>query len=402
MHTTHSTHNANFAPAPIWDDVYSGRRRICMLMITHACNLECSYCYETHKSARNMPVQQAKDIISKEADMVFMSDEFDELQIDFMGGEPLMNFSLIKEIVEWLETEVIPVPWICFATTNATLLDDEKKEWFRAHASSISLGASYDGTGTMQHVNRGTDRYSIDLQFFHELWPEQGFQMTISKETLPNLAEGVLAIQRKGYDLNAALAQGVDWTIAEAETYRRQLCLLKEAYLADPSLPPLNRLTRFIDVFDAPPTEHRQIHGCGSGHNMVTYDMDGKRYGCHMFSSIVLGKSSIGTDEIDWDDPDLMVDPWCVECVLRQFCPTCPGFNFKYRQSLACRDKRWCPMVLAEALTACEFQIERIAMMESLTPEDAEHAQSAIRAYGILKNLDITTSCAPYRTHDTE
>lgn len=382
--------------APIWDEVRSGRRRICMLMITHSCNLNCSYCYESHKSNSHMTVEQAKNIIAAEADMVMHSAEYDELQIDFMGGEPLVNFELIKEIVEWLETDAISVPWICFATTNATLLDESRKEWFREHRTSISLGASYDGTGNMQSKNRGTDRYEIDLDFFHELWPEQGFQMTISKETLPNLAEGVLFVQRKGYDLNAALAQGVDWNISDAILYREQLCILKDAYLKDTSLSPINRLTRFVDVHNSPKTEYRQIHGCGSGHNMVTYDINGKVYGCHMFSTIVLGDKAICTDAIDWDNPDLMVEEYCEECVLRQFCPTCPGFNLKYRGALNCRDKRWCPMVLAEAFTACEFQIERISMMENLSKEDAEHAQSAMNAYQILRKLDIEKSNSPY------
>ena len=101
-----------------WDFEPSERRRTCMLMVTHACNLNCSYCYETHKKNAYMDVNLAKEIILREAQFVNDSDQFDELQIDFMGGEPFMNFPLIKEIVEWLESGVISVPWICFATTN--------------------------------------------------------------------------------------------------------------------------------------------------------------------------------------------------------------------------------------------------------------------------------------------
>ena len=78
------------------------------------------------------------------------------------------------------------------------------------------------------------------------------------------------------------------------------------------------------------------------------------------------------------------------------FCPTCPGFNYKYRGHFASRDKRWCPLVLAEAMTACEFQIERIAMMDNLSAEDAEHAQTAIKAYNVLKHLDLEKSVSPY------
>ena len=382
----------------IWDEEYSGKRRICMLMVTHACNLNCSYCYETHKQNASMPVSLAKDIISREAQMVAESDNFDEIQVDFMGGEPFMNFPLIKEIVEWLEGGAIDVPWVCFVSTNATLIDDNIREWLKGHRQSIILGASYDGTSKMQSRNRGTDHYDIDLDFFHELWPDQTFQMTISKETLPFLAEGVLSVQRKGYEINAALAQGIDWSMEDAKLYREQLCLLKEAYLKDVRLKPFNRLVRYVDVFNLAPTERRQIQRCGSGLNMVTYDIDGKKYGCHMFTPIVLGKEkAIGVNAIEWNKPDLMADPYCESCVLRRFCPTCPGFNYKYRGDFASRDKRWCPMVLAEAMTACEFQIERIAMIDNLSADDAEHAQTAITAYNVLRKIDFDNDRSPYQ-----
>lgn len=381
----------------IWDEEHSGRRRVCMLMVTHACNLKCSYCYESYKRNDYMTIELAKEIISKEARFVANSDKFDEIQVDFMGGEPLMNFTLIKEIVEWLEGGGINVPWICFASTNGTLINSEMKEWFKQHKRYMVLGASYDGTGNMQLKNRGTDLYNIDLDFFHELWPEQTLQMTISKETLPYLAEGVLYVQRKGYRLNASLAQGVDWTQNDAKLYREQLCILKEEYLKDTSLLPLNRLTKYVDVFNLDPSERKQIQVCGSGLNMVTYDIDGKRYGCHMFTPIVLGnEKAIGVDDVEWDKPGLMADSYCESCILRRYCPTCPGFNYKYRGNFADRDKRWCPMVLAEAVTACEFQIERIAMIEYLSAEDAEHAQTAITAYKVLNEIDLNKNRAPY------
>ena len=110
-----------------WDFEGSARRRTCMLIVTHACNLNCTYCYETYKQNAYMELNLAKDIISREASFVSENDSFDELEIDFMGGEPLMNFSLIKDVVEWLEKGAITVPWVCFATTNGTLLTDEIK-----------------------------------------------------------------------------------------------------------------------------------------------------------------------------------------------------------------------------------------------------------------------------------
>ena len=380
-----------------WGFEGSTRRRTCMLMVTHACNLNCTYCYESHKKNAYMDVNLAKEIILKEAQFVKDSKDFDELEIDFMGGEPFMNFPLIKEIVEWLEGGVIDVPYICFATTNGTLLTNEIKNWLRAHKETFVAGASYDGTGKMQSTNRGTDKYNLDLNFFHETWSFQASRMTISKETLPMLAEGVLDIQEKGYKIDAALAQGVNWTLEDALTYREQLCILKDFYLKNSELAPFNRLTRFVDVLDSSDKEKIQGKWCGTGKYMATYDIDGQKYGCHMFTPLVLGKDkSLLSDAVEWDSPEANADEYCKNCVLRCFCPTCPGFNYKYRGHLATRDKRWCSMILAEALTACEFQIEAIANIDKLNRRDAQHGKMALQAYKVLQYLDIKKSQSPY------
>ena len=381
----------------IWEIGFPKRRRTCMLMVTHNCNLNCSYCYEAHKKNVYMDVNLAKEIILREAQFVKDSKDFDELEIDFMGGEPFMNFPLIKEIVEWLEGGVIDIPFICFATTNATLLTDEIKNWLREHKQTINLGASYDGNSKMQSTNRGTDKHNIDLEFFKKLWPHQSSRMTISKETLPMLAEGVLEIQGKGYKIDAALAQGVDWTMDDAIIYREQLCILKEFYLKNTALTPFNRLTRFVAVIDVSDKEKVQEKFCGTGKQMATYDIDGKKYGCHMFTPLVCGKDkSFLVDAVEWETPESTADEYCKACVLRNFCPTCAGFNYKYRGHLAIRDKRWCPMVLAEAMTACEFQVERVAMIDKLDEQDAQHGQAALKAYKILKDFDIEKSQSPY------
>ncbi|MBR1396813.1 MAG: 4Fe-4S cluster-binding domain-containing protein [Selenomonadaceae bacterium] len=380
-----------------WGFRGSTRRRTCMLMITHACNLNCSYCYEPYKQNAYMETSLAKDIISREAQFVDESNDFDELQIDFMGGEPFTNFSLIKNIVEWLEKGAINVPWICYSSTNGTLLTDEIKDWLREHKNSFILGASYDGNIKMQSTNRGTNKHNIDLEFFQEVWPRQPLHMTISKETLPMLAEGVLDIQAKSHEVEASLAQGVDWTIEDAVVYREQLCALKDAYLKDTSIKPFNILVRYTYIVNVPAAEKIQKKWCGTGQYMMTYDIDGQKYGCHMFTPLVLGKDrALLSDAVEWDSPELTVDDYCKNCVLRRFCPTCAGFNYKYRGNIATRDKQWCPMILAEALTACEFQIERIATLDKLDKEDAEHGQAALRAYKILQHLDIRKSKSPY------
>ncbi len=383
---------------PVFEDLSSSeKRRICMLMVTHDCNLNCTYCYETHKSTRSMSLELAKATILKEAELVQSDPRFEALQIDFMGGEPLMNFDLIWQIVEWLETGPILVPFICFASTNGTLLDEKRKNWFRAHRDIVCLGASYDGSTEMQRRNRGNRAKSVDFDFFHEVWPFQGYKLTISQESLPRLAQGVIESQRKGYRLVGSLAQGIDWNDADAELYLAQLKSLANAYLENPDLVPINLLTRQLTGLKNLSEHQRRF--CGSGVYMVTYDVDGRSYGCHMFSPIVLGQeNALEASKVEWSCDTIADDPRCKACCLKDYCPTCMGFNYRYRGDLSKRDFRWCKMILAEAIASCEFQIKVLATRrESLNEDEARRGQCALDAYPLLSTLSIQQSQAPFR-----
>lgn len=372
--------------------------RTCMLMITHSCNLNCTYCYEAFKSRRFMPAEIAKAAILKEADVVKNDTQYDGLEIDLMGGEPMMNFELIKELVEWSEEGTITVPHIFFLTSNGTLFNEERKKWFEAHRHTVVVGISYDGTPEMQNTNRKTDEYSVDKEWFHRTWPFQSFHMTISKETLPHLAEGILEIQRKGYSLEAALAQGVEWDEHDAALFEEQLRILGEAYLNETELQPTSLLTAHQYIKTT--SEMRllpQTRWCGSGGAMITYDVDGKTYGCHMFSRVVLGDKAAELGSIANQCSEISEDEFCRDCVLKLLCPTCAGFNYRYRGDVTRRDHRWCPMVLAQARAATEFQIKALARMSD-TPNAYETGlgEAALNAYSILRRLTGTTS--PYTT----
>lgn len=372
------------------DDQPSEHRRSCTLMITRSCNLNCRYCYEPFKSndrKTDMSFKTAQKILRGEFEFVRKSDTFDEIEINFMGGEPLMNFSLIRKIVEWVEREPPPVPYICFATTNGTLVSRHEK-WLRAHTAHLQLGASYDGTTEMQRANRGTGDNSVNLTLIHNLYPQQSFHMTISRETLSHLADGVLEIQRKGYKLEAALAQGEEWTAADATLYRKQLEKLARSYLVrDRALKPINLLTRPLVTIADNPAEVEQKKFCGTGTHMVTYDYDGKTYGCHLFTPVVLGDKAKEIKDIDYACVDSQSDSYCAECRLKGICPTCAGFNYRYRGSLGARDHRWCRMILEQTRVACAFQIKRVARDKFHTEEELAHAKHALEAYRILEQI---------------
>lgn len=387
----------NTAGCVKWPGVFDEKIKTCMLIITHECNLNCSYCYEEHKDQSAMEFTMAREIILAEIESVMNGSEFDKLMIEFIGGEPLVNFNLIKQIVEWLENEPPDIPFLCFASTNGTLLDETRKEWFKKHRKTIWLGASYDGSPGLQKTNRGI-KDEIDLDFFIDNWPLQALHMTLSKESLSNFSSGLISLLEKGHTAECAIAQGIDWNVDDAVCYRDELRKVAEWCLNNRTIIPPNVLTRNLNGVTHGDEKIRQRKFCGTGSHMSTYDTDGKIYGCHMFSPVVLGRErAFGITETDWKNSDISEDSRCIQCVLKNTCPTCMGFNLKYRNNLAKRDMRWCSMILAESMVACEFQIRLLASEKQISGvEDAKYASGAISAYEILSEFELADSVAPF------
>lgn len=356
-----------------------------MLVVTHACNLNCTYCYEAHKGNRNMTFLTAVDCLERELALVRADEKFREIEVQFMGGEPFMAFSLIKDIVSWLKVNAGDIPWICSCSTNGTLVDDETKQWLEVNRECFVPCLSYDGDDEMQKCNRGYGRGVVDLGYFLRVWPFQHLHMTVSKETLPNLCRGIVAVHKQGGRVDLALAQGVDWNNEDARIFDEQLCLLAQFYLDNPAYEPVNVLTRML--FDIPSSKCAQVKFCGTGTHMVAYDVDGQPYGCHMFTPVVMGdvESKKCLEAIDWERECSFSDPYCETCLYRGWCPTCCGFNLRFRGNLATRDHRWCGMIQIQVLRACEFQLKYFGKFkDKLSGADVQQLEGVIRTYDAI------------------
>ena len=130
-------------------------RKMCFVMLTYRCNLNCIYCYQKYKTSQNMTLETAKSVVSREVQLARESNNKDGISFVLFGGEPLLQFNLIKELCAWIWETITDVKIDIFITTNGTLLDDEKKEWFKAHKEKINLIMSVDGRNDVQEGNRG-------------------------------------------------------------------------------------------------------------------------------------------------------------------------------------------------------------------------------------------------------
>lgn len=365
------------------------KAKIVTLFITHGCNLNCTYCFEKYKDSRKkMPLELAKEIILKEFEDIKKGGINNAMKIDLFGGEPLQNFSFIKEFCEWLWTQEIDIPYIIYATTNGTLLDKEKQQWFTKHKDDFVLVMSVDGDSSMQLENRGCTTECLPIEFAFKLWPDQPFKMTISNNTLPNLYEGVISLRQKGYLVESRLAQGETWGSNAHIIYKQQLTKLAEFYLSNPQLVPDTLFTRYYGEILH---EKTPLKFCGAGTNMVAYDVTGKKYPCHMFSPLVLGRDAYDElSHINFYNPDDLIDESCKQCKMLRVCPSCLGFNYFQRGDVRKRDKSMCKLLLSEAQVISAFQIQYYMQKKDiLSKEEKARLKAALTTYKLLADYSF-------------
>lgn len=358
------------------------------LVVTHQCNLNCTYCYEHHKNSRTMSADLAKEIVDRE---LLMDDGVSMIEFDFIGGEPLLEFDTIKSVIEYTTAKEHDRDYIFFITTNGVLLDEERKEWLRAHADVLQVGLSLDGTKEMHDKNRCRSFDKIDLDFFRTVYPEESVKMTISKETLGNIAEGVIFCHEKGFEVSCNLAYGIDWSDeGNRKVFSDQLMLLIDYYIAHPEIKPCSLLdvNRIKNIASQ---EDQTFRLCGAGYAMRAYDCDGTCYPCHFFLPICVGdekaKKSLTLDFSNYSLRSEQVDDKCKACFIRNACPTCYGNNYATTGNIYRRDMRLCEMNMIQFKAIAYFAVKRFESGQLGEYSTAEQAAILKAALEIIKAI---------------
>lgn len=301
-----------------------------MLLITYRCNLRCSYCYEPKVNGFSMSFAKAKQILSEQIQK--LEEDVETLEIQFMGGEPLLEFNLIRDLATWLWS----LDWgkrelILFAPTNGTLLNNEMRQWFTANKERFILGLSFDGDKTMQNINRSESSEKIDICYFANTWPNQSVKMTISPNTIGKIHEGVTFLHEAGFkDIVADLAMGenVKWEKGDLATFKTELQLLTEYYLCNPTFLPFSMLRMNLTALKKSGNQSKKV--CGCGETLVCVDYTGETYACHLFSpvSIPLEKAQKSKQIYDFSDYSQFTSDTCKNCFLDSICNKCYGMNY--------------------------------------------------------------------------
>lgn len=332
------------------------RNKSVTLTITEACNLNCSYCYENHKSKKKMTFDTAKKILDYELNL---DDGFKGVTIDFFGGEPFLEFELIREISEYIWNQKYKKPYTIFVSSNGTLIHGEIQSWLKKHKDDFSVGLSLDGDEYMQNTNRSNSFNEIDIDFFVKSWPNQGVKMTVSLETLSHLYDGVRFLQEKRFIVNCNLAYGLNWSDDSlSELLEEQLMKLIEYYIGNKDIKPCSMLNMEIGSVVY---KWEYSKWCGAGTQMKVYSPEGRLYPCHYFQPLSVGDElSEKSLKIDFSNTDELIDPECRNCSILSICPTCYGSNFASTGDVRKKDRNLCKLTKIMAMANSYLWYEKL------------------------------------------
>lgn len=198
------------------------------LVLTHACNLGCSYCYMGKKFGRRMP----KDVGEKALAWTFSQVQPGEkVQVGYFGGEPLLAWDLLQHFhlrAEELAREK-HAKLVGTVTTNATLLTRERMAWLEEHG--VVVAVSLDGTkeahdATRPFVNGHSshERVLEGLRLALEYAPLTEVICVIDPANVGQMAESARFILDRGCRvLSLSLNYSAAWDAASLALYERGL-----------------------------------------------------------------------------------------------------------------------------------------------------------------------------------
>jgi len=357
------------------------------LCLTHDCNLNCVYCYQKHDRNARMSFDTAKNCI----DWLFayVPEGMTGVEIGFIGGEPLLEFDLIRDIFNYTCSTKQAQSHLFSATTNGALLTSEMKTWFAARKDCFVLCLSLDGTRETHNHNRSGSFDKIDFDFFLQNWPKQRVKMTLSDYSLRHLADNIKFIHSLGFKEigGVNLAEGdFDWSRDEyIELLIPQLKKLSAFYVENDTLPLNQMFEKRLDFCEAKHRERRKWCGIGNGANF--FDVDGKMYPCPFVTPMTFSRNEINDIlRTNFTVDDNFIDEDCFRnCYIYPICPTCAGANYLNNKTFRERDKRRCRVQKLIALFTADLQARKIMKNPKIYDDDTlYHTIEAIKQIRLL------------------
>jgi len=354
---------------------FNGDIKSMCLHISHACNLSCGYCfaeggdYGTAKKSENtsllhMSISTAKKAIDF---LVKFSGKIKNLEVDFFGGEPLLNLDVVKEAVSYargLEKTNNKNFRFTF-TTNALALDEKAIEFLNAEMEHVilSIDGRKDVHNSIRKTKAGSDSYDLVLKNSKKFALARGQKSYFVRGTFTadnlDFTNDVLALKTEGFDRISLEPVVLDeaHSLAIKKEHLPQIFdeyeRLAGEYLAHRAKGDWFTFFHFnLNLYDGP-CEQRLLRACGAGCSYVAIAPNGDMYPCHQFVGLdgfKIGNVDIGsysrTIPIRFGDKNHILEkPLCKSCWARYYCGGgCVAASIKYNNKIAVPHELSCEM----------------------------------------------------------
>ena len=312
------------------------------LHVAHTCNLNCSYCFASQGKYPGDRALMSLDVAKRSLDfLIENSGSRHNLEVDFFGGEPLMNWDMIKELVAYArQREVETGKKFRFTlTTNGVLVDEDVIEFSNREMSNVVLSldgrkeihdayrVDYAGNGSWEKIvpkfqqfveARGGKNYYMRGTFTHanpdflkdiQVMLDLGFN-ELSMEPVVCAPEDPSALTDA--DLPIVLDQ-----------YEQLAQLMLERHKAG------NPFTFYHYMIDLKggPCIYKRVSGCGSGTEYMAVTPWGDLYPCHQFvgeeafklGDIWNGVTNTAT-QCEFAACNVYARPDCADCWAKLYC----------------------------------------------------------------------------------
>lgn len=268
------------------------------LHIAHTCNLNCSYCFASQGKYHGERAVMSYEVGKRALDfLVENSGSRRNLEVDFFGGEPLMNFDVVKKLVEYARSiEKEKNKNFRFTlTTNGVLVDDDVIEFSNREMSNVVLSldgrkevhdkfrVDYNGEGSWEKIvpkfqkfveKRGGKNYYMRGTFTHH-----------NPDFLEDVKE-MLSLGFRELSMEPVVCASDDpscLTDEDLPVVMDQYEKLAELMIEyDEKNDPFTFYHYMIDL-EGGPCIYKRISGCGSGTEYMAVTPWGDLYPCHQF-----------------------------------------------------------------------------------------------------------------------
>ena len=360
------------------------------LHIAHDCNLACQYCFAEEGEYHGKRELMSYEVGKKALDfLVANSGNRRNLEVDFFGGEPLMNFQVVKDLVAYgrsLEKEH-DKNFRFTLTTNGVLLDDDIMEFANKEMGNVVL--SIDGRkevhDRMRPFRKGAGSYDLIVPKFQKFAESRHQDKYYVRGTFTHnnldFSKDVLHLADLGFkqiSVEPVVAQATDsYAIREED-----LPQLMEEY-ENLALEMVRRhgteedfnFFHFMIDLEGGPCVAKRLSGCGSGTEYLAVTPTGDLYPCHQFvgnTDFLMGNVDDGVVNTDLRDEfkscNVYAKEKCRECFARFYCSggcAANSYNFHgdihnaYDIGCALQKKRVeCAIMIKAALAAKEGEKE--------------------------------------------